>query len=207
LARLTFAIAILFLRRFQFRARAFQAPILRYGVKQMFDFPERYRFYHVRVRAKFVSAIDVRWIVGGRDNDDWDPSQWPAIALHPLQNFKPGLPGHFDVHDNQLRKRVTFPVRIAAIPAQIINCLLPVRNHLQRVAYPRNFEGSFNEKNIVQIVFNEQNRKIVLVHINFYEPSTLNLLEQGLNARWVIDGGGAVLRFTFRSDTVKTRLC
>src|SRR5581483_4771545 len=150
------------------RLRALEPPILRDRLEEMLHVPVIHRLHHVGVGPKLIRAIDIAGFIRGRHNDHRDPFQI-SVALDPFQHLEPRLARHLDVHDHQPRHRILPPVPILALALQIVNRFHPIRHDLEWIGYSSLLERAFDEKNIVEVVLNQQDGEVIVV---FHTPST-----------------------------------
>src|SRR3974390_709741 len=70
------------------------------------------------------------------------------------------------------------PIPVFAFPSQILNRLPPVRNHLQLIGDLGHLESPLDQEDVVEIVFDQQNCKLLIDHsLSPNDPLTVNLLE------------------------------
>src|SRR5436190_10994605 len=150
--------------RLKLRLGAFQTPVVGDSFKQVFDRAEIHRLDHIGVGAQFVSMIDIGRIFRGRNNDDRYSTEGSIAALHPFQDLEATATRHADVHHDQFRQRKNIPVRVFAVAFKVTDRFLSIGNYLQRSGDIGHFEGTFDNENVIQIIFHQQDRESLSVH-------------------------------------------
>jgi hypothetical protein len=72
-----------------------------------------------------------------------------------LENFETVHFRHFEIEEDESRKRVFVAIKVAALPAEIGNSLLAVRNDLDWIGDKGPLKGPADEEDVVLQVLDE----------------------------------------------------
>ena len=97
---------------------------------------------------------------GASENHDDDGLEFGSLA-HPGKDFKAMNVGKFQVQKNEERQRETAAIRKLACARKVIEGLLAVSHDLERLGYSGAFESALCDKNVIVIIFDEENRERV----------------------------------------------
>jgi hypothetical protein len=112
--------------------------------------------YHIGVGAKGVGSVDVFRQGGGGEDDDGDEAAL-AVVAHPLDDFEARAAGHFEVEQNETGQGGVDAMLEFSGARKIFDGFFAVADDLEGIVDIRVLEGLPEEKNVIGIVFDDQN--------------------------------------------------
>ena len=108
-------------------------------------------FAQIGIRAAIIGSPDILRIVRGRKNNNRKLPQ-PGLAPHEIEHVEPAEAGHFQVQEQQLRKRVGLPVGKMRSSKKIIDRFATIPDGGQTQAERGSFHRHLNQHRILGIV-------------------------------------------------------
>ena len=127
------------------------------GARQFGSILEIQRFDQERIRAKFVSTVDVAYFIRRGEHHHANMGQFP-LTTDPEQDFKTIDCGHFDVKKHQPGYRMLATIVVRPITPQVSDCVGTGRHALNLVPNSGPLERPSNEQNVVLVIFDQENQ-------------------------------------------------
>lgn len=126
---------------------------------EVFEADEIDRFDVVTVGAEPVREVHVLFLARGAEHDDGQEGQVRMLA-QPPQHIEPIAQGHFDIEQDQPRKRIFFPVPKLFLALQVFHGHGAIGDDLSWRIDTQFIKGALEEKNIFVAVISDKYMKL-----------------------------------------------